>query len=234
MRTASACSCSSASTSASKPTDSLPHGEVCVRSMRSPDKETDERRLGRDHSARRRLARARRRRRRRRFRRGPRSVERGRAHAVARADEVCRDETQQLRPAILDAVEEANKAVLGLARGAATTLVVAQLDATRLRSYHVGDSELLGRRAARPHQAARRAAFADGVRRRSRSARRERSRAARSAPRAVQRDRLVGHARRGRACAAACGARHGAARERRPVRQPLHRRDRRQRFAAVR
>jgi serine/threonine protein phosphatase PrpC len=52
------------------------------------------------------------------------------------------DETPQLRPAILDAVEEANKAVLGLARGAATTLVVAQLDATRLRSYHVGDSEL--------------------------------------------------------------------------------------------
>jgi PPM family protein phosphatase len=33
--------------------------------------------------------------------------------------------------------------VLGLARGAATTLVVAQLDATRLRTYHVGDSELL-------------------------------------------------------------------------------------------
>ena len=53
------------------------------------------------------------------------------------------DETPQLRPAILDAVEAANKAVLGLARGAATTLVVAQLDATRLRSYHVGDSELL-------------------------------------------------------------------------------------------
>jgi serine/threonine protein phosphatase PrpC len=53
------------------------------------------------------------------------------------------DETPQLRPAILDAMEAANKTVLGLARGAATTLVVAQLDATRLRSYHVGDSELL-------------------------------------------------------------------------------------------
>ena len=53
------------------------------------------------------------------------------------------DEAPQLRPAILDAVEEANKSVLALARGAATTLVVAQLDATRLRSYHVGDSELL-------------------------------------------------------------------------------------------
>lgn len=49
----------------------------------------------------------------------------------------------QVRPAILDAVEEANKTVLGWSRGAATTLVVAQLDAARLRSYHVGDSELL-------------------------------------------------------------------------------------------
>jgi protein phosphatase len=51
--------------------------------------------------------------------------------------------TAQLRPAILDAVEETNKTVLGWQRGAATTLVVAQLDAARLRSYHVGDSELL-------------------------------------------------------------------------------------------
>src|SRR4029078_12751016 len=42
------------------------------------------------------------------------------------------------------AVEQANKAVLGLApRGAATTLVVAQLNAAQLRCYHVGDSELL-------------------------------------------------------------------------------------------
>lgn len=48
-----------------------------------------------------------------------------------------------LRPAILDAVEEANKIVLGWSRGAATTLVVAQLDGARLRGYHVGDSELL-------------------------------------------------------------------------------------------
>lgn len=49
----------------------------------------------------------------------------------------------QLRPAVLDAVEEANRTVLGWARGAATTLVVAQLEGTKLRSYHVGDSELL-------------------------------------------------------------------------------------------
>src|SRR6185295_2834004 len=47
-------------------------------------------------------------------------------------EDVPRDEPQ-LRPAILDAVEQANKAVLGLA----------QLTAAQLRCYHVGDSELL-------------------------------------------------------------------------------------------
>lgn len=53
------------------------------------------------------------------------------------------DESASLRPAILDAMEEANHAVLDLARGAATTLVIAEIVARRLRSYHVGDSELL-------------------------------------------------------------------------------------------
>jgi serine/threonine protein phosphatase PrpC len=62
---------------------------------------------------------------------------------LSRILESVRSDEQQLRPAILDAVEEANKAVLGLARGAATTLVVAQLTAASLRCYHVGDSELL-------------------------------------------------------------------------------------------
>jgi serine/threonine protein phosphatase PrpC len=53
------------------------------------------------------------------------------------------DEAAQLRPAILDAMEEANNAVLGIARGAATTLVIAEIVGGRLRSYHVGDSELI-------------------------------------------------------------------------------------------
>lgn len=53
------------------------------------------------------------------------------------------DESPSLRPAILDAIEEANRTVIDLARGAATTLVVAEIVAQRLRSYHVGDSELL-------------------------------------------------------------------------------------------
>jgi protein phosphatase len=121
---------------------SLPHGEVCVRSIRSPDKQTDNEdsaaviQLGDDSLV---LAVA----------DGVGGSVAGREasnatmRALSRVLTKLPDETPQLRPAILDAVEEANKAVLGLARGAATTLVVAQLDSTRLRSYHVGDSELL-------------------------------------------------------------------------------------------
>jgi serine/threonine protein phosphatase PrpC len=40
-------------------------------------------------------------------------------------------------------MEAANNAVIDMARGAATTLVVAEIVARRLRSYHVGDSELI-------------------------------------------------------------------------------------------
>jgi serine/threonine protein phosphatase PrpC len=121
---------------------SLPHGEVCVRSIRSPDKETENEdsaaiiQLGDDSLV---LAVA----------DGVGGSVAGREASNATVRTLSRvltklpEETPQLRPAILDAVEEANKAVLGLARGAATTLVVAQLDATRLQSYHVGDSELL-------------------------------------------------------------------------------------------
>jgi len=121
---------------------SLAHGDVCVRSIRSPDKETDNEdsaaiiQLGDDSLV---LAVA----------DGVGGSVAGREASNAAVRTLSRvltelpTETQQLRPAILDAVEEANKTVLGLARGAATTLVVAQLDATRLRSYHVGDSELL-------------------------------------------------------------------------------------------
>jgi serine/threonine protein phosphatase PrpC len=120
----------------------LPHGEVCVRSIRSPDKQTENEdsaaiiQLGDDSLV---LAVA----------DGVGGSVAGReasnaaVRALSKVLTQLPEENPQLRPAILDAVEEANKAVLGLARGAATTLVVAQLDATRLRSYHVGDSELL-------------------------------------------------------------------------------------------
>jgi serine/threonine protein phosphatase PrpC len=121
---------------------SLPHGEVCVRSIRSPDKQTENEdsaaiiQLGDDSLV---LAVA----------DGVGGSVAGREASNATVRTLSRvltklpDEAAPLRPAILDAVEEANKTVLGLARGAATTLVVAQLDATRLQSYHVGDSELL-------------------------------------------------------------------------------------------
>ena len=120
----------------------LPHGEVCVRSIRSPDKQTENEdsaaiiQLGDDSLV---LAVA----------DGVGGAAAGREASNATVRTLSRvlaklpAETPQLRPAILDAVDQANKAVLGLARGAATTLVVAQLDAKRLQSYHVGDSELL-------------------------------------------------------------------------------------------
>jgi len=118
------------------------NGEVCVRSLRSPEKTTFNEdaaaviQLGEDSLV---LAVA----------DGvggnpaAREASNAAVQALARVLTKLPNGQPQLRPAILDAVEEANKTVLGLARGAATTLVVAQLDATRLRSYHVGDSELL-------------------------------------------------------------------------------------------
>jgi serine/threonine protein phosphatase PrpC len=50
---------------------------------------------------------------------------------------------QTLRGAILDGFEAANAAILRTATGAATTLAVAALEAGTIRSFHVGDSEVL-------------------------------------------------------------------------------------------
>ncbi len=50
---------------------------------------------------------------------------------------------ENLRPAILDAVEEANRGIIKHNRGAATTLVVGEIAKGRVRSYHIGDSELI-------------------------------------------------------------------------------------------
>lgn len=121
----------------------LPHGIVCVRSLRSPDKSTPNEdaaaviQIGADSLV---LAVA----------DGVGGTPAGREASNATLQTLCRVlgepramEPSPLRPVILDAMEEANKAVLDLARGAATTLVVAELVARRLRSYHVGDSELL-------------------------------------------------------------------------------------------
>lgn len=52
-------------------------------------------------------------------------------------------EPDNLRTAIVDALEEANRRILDLGRGAATTLVVGEVLSGQVRSYHVGDSELM-------------------------------------------------------------------------------------------
>ncbi|MCB9030174.1 MAG: serine/threonine-protein phosphatase [Deltaproteobacteria bacterium] len=54
----------------------------------------------------------------------------------------------ELRTTILDAFEEANKKVLDLGIGAATTFVVVEINKNFARSYHVGDSivQIVGQR----------------------------------------------------------------------------------------
>ncbi len=120
----------------------LPQGQVCVRSLRSPAKETD----NEDSAA-----------------VIPFGAE-GLVLAVADgvggspggrqasnlavqvlADVLSRTtpEPDNLRAAVVDAVEEANRQILELGRGSATTLVVGELLNGHVRSYHVGDSELM-------------------------------------------------------------------------------------------
>ncbi len=52
-------------------------------------------------------------------------------------------EPDRLRHSILDAVDAANGAILEMGRGAATTMVIGEIISNQLRSYHVGDSELI-------------------------------------------------------------------------------------------
>lgn len=48
-----------------------------------------------------------------------------------------------LRDAILNAIEQANRAILELENGAATTLAVVGINGNRARSYHIGDSGII-------------------------------------------------------------------------------------------
>lgn len=48
-----------------------------------------------------------------------------------------------LRSAILDGIEAANARVLKLGVGAATTLAVAEIDGDRVRTFHIGDSQIV-------------------------------------------------------------------------------------------
>ncbi len=52
-------------------------------------------------------------------------------------------ERGEVRGAILDAVEEANRKLCDLGTGSATTLALAEIDGDTLRPYHIGDSEVL-------------------------------------------------------------------------------------------
>ena len=50
---------------------------------------------------------------------------------------------QRLRPVILDGIEAANRAVLDLGTGSASTLALAEIGPGYIRTYHVGDSILM-------------------------------------------------------------------------------------------
>jgi serine/threonine protein phosphatase PrpC len=63
--------------------------------------------------------------------------------ALARALAEARREGFMLRTAILNGIERANEAVCALGVGAATTLAAAEIQAGRVRPYHVGDSLIL-------------------------------------------------------------------------------------------
>jgi serine/threonine protein phosphatase PrpC len=62
---------------------------------------------------------------------------------LAAALQTAMDKTMLLRTAILNGIEAANEAVLGLANGSATTLTVVTIEGLVVRSYQIGDSEAL-------------------------------------------------------------------------------------------
>jgi len=51
--------------------------------------------------------------------------------------------SQSVRSEIIDAVERANSQLIALGRGSATTVAIVEITDGHLRSYHVGDSEVL-------------------------------------------------------------------------------------------
>lgn len=50
---------------------------------------------------------------------------------------------QSLRDSILDGIEQANNRIISMGRGSATTVVVAEIQQSQLRSYYVGDSLIM-------------------------------------------------------------------------------------------
>jgi serine/threonine protein phosphatase PrpC len=64
-------------------------------------------------------------------------------HALIAQLERASEQTIMLRTAILDGIEAANAAVLGLANGSATTFTVITIEGVTARAYQVGDSEAI-------------------------------------------------------------------------------------------
>lgn len=64
-------------------------------------------------------------------------------HTVIESLTAVSDPSVMLRTAILNAMEEANAAVMALANGSATTLTVVSVEGRLVRPYHVGDSAAL-------------------------------------------------------------------------------------------
>lgn len=64
-------------------------------------------------------------------------------NTLAESLQVAMKKTTQLRTAILNGIEAANNAVLGLANGSATTLTVLTIEGRLVRSYQIGDSEAI-------------------------------------------------------------------------------------------
>jgi len=63
--------------------------------------------------------------------------------AVQKSLEEPATDNSQLRSSIINAFERANRAIIDLGIGAATTLAVVEIQSQRIRPYHVGDSEIL-------------------------------------------------------------------------------------------
>jgi len=63
--------------------------------------------------------------------------------ALAQSLKSSMDKTTLLRTAILNGIDAANSAVLGLANGSATTMTVITIEGRLVRSYQIGDSEAI-------------------------------------------------------------------------------------------
>ncbi len=64
-------------------------------------------------------------------------------NTLAESLQVAMDQTMLLRTAVLNGIEAANSAVLGMANGSATTLTVVTIEGRQARSYQIGDSQAI-------------------------------------------------------------------------------------------